>query len=65
MTMAEKLRQEGRKEGRIQGKLEGKLEGKIEIAKNMLKNGMDIDQIIKLTELEEKKIKLLKEEIQH
>lgn len=53
MTMAEKLRQEGRQEG------------KIEIVINMLKSGMDIEQIIKLTELDEEKVRLLKDEIQH
>ncbi len=53
MTMAEKLRQEGRQEE------------KIEIARNMLKNDMAIEQVIKLTNLEKKQIILLKEEIQH
>ncbi len=53
MTIAEKL------------KMEGRLEGKIEIAKNMIKMGMDIDQIVKATDIDKDKIKLLKEEIKH
>lgn len=52
MTIAEKLKMEGIKEG------------KIEIARNMLKTGMDIEQII-MTNLEKEKIRLLKEEIKH
>lgn len=57
MTIAEKLRSEGIKKGREKRN--------IEIAKNMLKIGMEIDQIVQVTDLEEKKIKLLKEEIKH
>ena len=36
---------------------EGKIEGKIEVAKNLLKNGVSIDIIIKTTGLSEKEIK--------
>jgi len=36
---------------------EGKIEGKIEVAKNLLKNGVSIDLIIKSTGLSEKEIK--------
>lgn len=57
MTIAEKLRLEGKKEGRM--------EEKIEIAKNLLKMDMEIDQIVKATDIDEEKIKLLKEEIKH
>ncbi len=49
MTIAEKL----------------KMEGRIEIVKNLLKMGMEIKQIVKATEIDEEKIKLLKEEIKH
>jgi predicted transposase/invertase (TIGR01784 family) len=61
MTIAEKLRMEGIKEGINKGINKGKME----IAKNMLSAGMDIEQIIKLTNLDKEKIKLLKEEIKH
>ncbi|MFW5972317.1 MAG: hypothetical protein ACOCRL_02395 [Bacillota bacterium] len=57
MSMADKLRREGREEG-IK-------EGKLKIARNMIENNIDIQQIIRLTELDEEKIKILKEEIQH
>ncbi len=53
MTIAEKLRMEGKKEG------------KMEIARNMLKTGMNIEQVIKLTNLEKEKVNILKEEIKH
>jgi predicted transposase/invertase (TIGR01784 family) len=36
---------------------EGKIEGKIEVAKNLLKNGIPIDLIVKSTGLSEKEIK--------
>ena len=36
---------------------EGKIEGKIEVAKNLLKNGVSIDLIVKTTGLSEKEIK--------
>jgi predicted transposase/invertase (TIGR01784 family) len=38
---------------------EGKIEGKIEVAKNLLKNGVPIDLIVKSTGLTEKEIKAL------
>lgn len=53
MTIAEKL------------KKEGIIKRNIEIAKNMLNAGMEIEEIMKITEMEEEKIKLLKEEIKH
>ena len=43
MTTAMKIRQEG--------KLEGKQEGKLETAEKMLKNGADIDFVLKVTDL--------------
>ncbi len=39
-----------------EGKMEGKMEGKIEVAKNLLKNGVSIDIIMKTTGLTEKEI---------
>jgi len=61
MTIAEKLKMEGRKEG-IE---EGIKEGKMEIIRNMLKNGMEIEQIIKIADIGKEEIKLIKEEIKH
>lgn len=40
-----------------QGKLEGKIEGKIEIAKNLLKMGMTIEQIVVATGLTESELR--------
>ncbi|MEC1748150.1 hypothetical protein ABEV09_23800, partial [Schinkia azotoformans] len=52
-TMKEGAREEGRvkglEEGREQGKAEGKAEGKIEVAFEMLRDGLDVDRIAKLT----------------
>ncbi len=44
------------------GKLEGKKEGKLEVAKKALREGMEIDLIVKLTGLSEKEIKELAKE---
>ena len=53
----------GIREGKEQGKKEGKKEGKrlkaIEIAKNMLKDKKDLNEIIKYTGLTEDEIKKL------
>ena len=46
-------------------RIEGKIEEKLAIAKNMLKMGMDIEQIMKATKLKEEKLQILKEEIKH
>ena len=43
------------------GHKKGKIEGKIEVAKNLLKNGIDIEIIIKSTGLTEKEINELKD----
>ena len=52
----EEGREEGLKEGLKEGKIEGLKEGKIEIAKNMLKEGLDIILISKLSGLTIKEI---------
>ncbi len=49
MTIAEKL----------------KMEGKKEIIINMVKEGMDTKQIVKVTKMDKKQIELIKEEIKH
>ncbi len=43
---------EGKKEGLLEGKKEGLLEGKKEVARNLLKNGMDIDSVALATGLD-------------
>lgn len=44
-------RTEGRIEGRIEGRTEGRTEAKLEIAKKLLANGMPIEQVMEITEL--------------
>lgn len=51
--------QEGKEQGLKEGKVQGKKESQIEIAKNMLKENMDIAIISKLTGLSEVEIKEL------
>ena len=46
--------------GYNKGKAEGKKEKKIEIAKNLLKEGIDMDIIIRATNLEKEEIEKLK-----
>mgnify|MGYP001254971748 CR=1 FL=1 len=59
MTLAEKLREEGLKEG-----LEKGLEkGKLEVARNAIKEGMELDLIAKLTGLPKKEIEKIAAEM--
>ena len=62
-----KGRQEGRREGRQEGRQEGITEGskkqKIKTAKEMIKDGLSIENIIKYTELTEQEIETLIKEI--
>jgi len=44
---------------RTEGEMKGKMEGKIEVAKNLKKNGVDIEIIIKSTELTKEQIEKL------
>jgi predicted transposase/invertase (TIGR01784 family) len=46
---------------KMEGKIEGKIEGKLEVAKNLLKEGIDISVIVKATGLPEEDVKKLKE----
>ena len=59
-TLAEKWFSQGEKKGeengKIEGKKEGKIEGKIEDAINMLKEGLNVDLIKKITGLPEKEL---------
>jgi predicted transposase/invertase (TIGR01784 family) len=50
----------GKKEGKIKGKLEGKLEGMKIAAMNMLKEGMDINKISRISGLSVEDIHKLK-----
>ena len=56
----EKLQTQAKVEGRREGKLEGKLEGKQEIAKKLLALGLDIETIVKATDLTSVEIKNLR-----
>lgn len=62
-TALDKGKEEGRAEGKIEGKIEGKAEGKaeekIKLAKNMLREGLTIDIVIKVTGLSEDVVKKL------
>ena len=55
----EEGREEGLKEGKEEGLKEGEKKGKIEIAKNMLKEGLDVNLISKLSGLSVKEIEEL------
>ena len=52
-------RKEGIEEGKAEGKAEGKIEEKLEIAKNMLKDGMNLEIVMKYTGLSKEKIENL------
>jgi predicted transposase/invertase (TIGR01784 family) len=49
---------------KLEGKLEGRLEGRLEVAKNLLKDKVDIRLISKATELSLSKIRSLQKEIE-
>ena len=55
----EEGRAEGRAEGRTLGQTEGENKKALEIAKELLKDGMDIEKIAKITQLEVKQIEEL------
>ena len=50
---------QAQKEGEAKGKAEGKIEEKVEIAKNMLKDGMNLEVVIKYTGLSKKEVEEL------
>ena len=69
MTLAERIKRnekeekmKARNEGRREGKREGRIEGRSEIAKELLKIGMPIKQIEKVTKFSEKEIEKLEKE---
>ncbi|MCL7746697.1 hypothetical protein [Halalkalibacter alkaliphilus] len=47
----ESIRDDALEEGKLEGKLEGKKEGKEEVALTLLKEGMDIQFVIRMTGL--------------
>lgn len=53
----------GREIGRKKGFIEGHLEARKEIVVNMLKENMDIAQIVRATELSEDEVEKLKSEL--
>ncbi|WP_427004017.1 Rpn family recombination-promoting nuclease/putative transposase [Pantoea eucrina] len=53
MTIAQQLEQKGRQEGRQ----EGIQEASLKIARNLLKNGMDIQSVMNVTGLTEEELK--------
>lgn len=59
----EQGREEGREQGIKEGIKEGEEQAKIETARNLLKLGVDIDIIVKSTNLSEEKINIIKNEI--
>ena len=55
----EEGRAEGREEGRAEGREEGRVEGVIQVAKKLLESGMDVDTIMKMTDLSKSEIEKL------
>lgn len=51
----------GKLEGKLEGKKEGKLEGKLEVARNLIKNGVNIEIIMLSTGLSKEELKKLEE----
>jgi predicted transposase/invertase (TIGR01784 family) len=52
-------KEEGWLKGKTEGKIEGKMDGKLEVARNLIKNGVAIEIIIKATGLTEDEINRL------
>lgn len=71
MTLAQVFREEGKEEGLMRGMERGLERGievgvkqeKLEIARNALKEGMEIDLVVKFTKLSKKKIEAIAKEI--
>jgi len=47
----QEILQEGRLEGKLEGRLEGEQQGITKVARNLLKSGMTVEQVVKLTGL--------------
>ena len=64
MTQIEQwIREEGRLEGGLEGVKEGELKGRLETAKAALKEGADVEFVIKITELTREAVLKLKSEL--
>ena len=63
MSILQKREEIGRRKGKQEGKQEGRQERNIEIAKNLLREGMEMALVIKTTGLSKSKIEELKEEL--
>ncbi|MDZ7831133.1 MAG: hypothetical protein U5L07_05240 [Desulfobacterales bacterium] len=57
MTTAEKLREEGLQQGLQQGMQQGMQQGKLELMSRLKSNGMSIEEIARLTDMDVKEIK--------
>jgi predicted transposase/invertase (TIGR01784 family) len=55
-------RLEGEQRGRLEGEQQGILEGKQQIARNLLKSGMTLEQVVQLTDLPLEVVQSLREE---
>ncbi|MEN9405740.1 MAG: hypothetical protein RLZ12_24 [Bacillota bacterium] len=53
-------REFAKKKGLAEGRVEGRVEGKVTVAKNLLKAGMSISEVAKVSELEETEVERLK-----
>jgi predicted transposase/invertase (TIGR01784 family) len=58
-TAKKEARNEGREEGRQEGRQEGQIEAKLKVAREMKKEGLSIDLIIKVTALPKEQIEKL------
>jgi hypothetical protein len=61
MTFGEKVKRWEEKK-RLEGKMEGEIDGKMKVAKNLLKDNVDISVISRITELPLRKIRALQKE---
>ena len=63
MTIAERLRAEGHgrgwEEGRAEGREEGRAEEKVAIAQRLLRSGMAVSEVAKVTGLPEEQVRKL------
>ena len=54
--------QRGEQRGRLEGEQQGILQGKQQIARNLLKSGMTVEQVVKLTDLPLEVVQSLRDE---
>ena len=60
---SKKLRDEGKAEGRAEGKAEGEADGRRAVAARLLASGVDVSEVVKLTELKEDELLALLDSI--